>query len=292
MSTADAPDLRWEAIDRLYAAQAQGAPPDRRWLLVQTLASVGPRRALLRSLPLGGGGRVLDMGCGFAASTLEISALAATTVVGVDLDRPVLGQAQAVLVEASATGVVHPTSSAHLAAGDAYRLPFPDGSFNAVFSRFVFQHLSDPARAAAEIHRVLAPGGWACVVDVDDGLSISEPPPSSAFERLAGALRASQAAAGGDRRIGRRLAALLDQAGLTPNPILVLPQAAYHVPEPGDVERALMLERLRAAREGIVGGEHLTATEFDRDLAALASEQPGPTCEIEAHLAVVATKRS
>ena len=94
-----------------------------------------------------------------------------------------------------------------------------------MFSRFPFQHLSSPAAVAADVARLLGPGGTACVVGIDDGLSLSEPPPSLAFQRLAADLKASQAAAGGDRHIGRQLPALLDE-GLTPTAVIVLPQAA------------------------------------------------------------------
>lgn len=282
-------DARFSLIDQAYGRLAAAAPPGRRWLLVQTLVSGGPRRALLRSLALRPGMAVLDMGCGFGASTLEIAALGAGRVVGLDTDQPVLAVARRAGSEVAAGGGLGP-AAASFTAGDAYRLPFADRTFDVVFSRFVFQHLADPHLAAAEIGRILVPGGLACIVDVDDGLSISEPPPSPAFERLALALRASQTAAGGDRRIGRRLPHLLDQAGLTPNPVFVLPQAAYHRPEPGDPERTLMLERLGAARDAIVGGGHMTAAQFDADLAVFSQEAPGPTCEIEAHLAVLARR--
>src|SRR5262249_26094432 len=44
-------------------------------------------------------------------------------------------------------------------AADAHHLPFADASFDAVVSFNTFEHLSDPERAAAEILRVLKPGG-------------------------------------------------------------------------------------------------------------------------------------
>ena len=312
------PDARFVGIDQAYARHAHQAPAERRWLLVQTIVSALPRRTLIGSLPIRPGARVLDLGCGFGAASLEIAALSGCTVVGLDTDLPVLTLARAIADEVgSASGVGGlggggagggwggaggagggglggggggGGSAVSFAVGDAYRLPFPDRSFDMVFARFVFQHLRQAEQAASEVTRVLVPGGLACIVDVDDGLSISEPPPSLAFERLAKALQASQTSYGGDRRIGRRLPAILDRAGLVPNPVLVLPQAAYHRPEPGDPERLLMLERLGAARPGIVGGGHMTAEEFEADLAAFAAEAPGPTCEIEAHLAVLATR--
>ena len=43
--------------------------------------------------------------------------------------------------------------------GDAHRLPFKDGAFDAVISYNTFEHLRDPPVAASELHRVLRPGG-------------------------------------------------------------------------------------------------------------------------------------
>jgi len=43
--------------------------------------------------------------------------------------------------------------------GDAHALPFRDEVFDRVFAFNVFEHLRQPARAAAEIRRVLKPGG-------------------------------------------------------------------------------------------------------------------------------------
>jgi len=42
---------------------------------------------------------------------------------------------------------------------DLLDLPFDDGSFDAVVAQGVLEHVIDPQRAAAEIHRVLAPDG-------------------------------------------------------------------------------------------------------------------------------------
>jgi SAM-dependent methyltransferase/uncharacterized protein YbaR (Trm112 family) len=44
---------------------------------------------------------------------------------------------------------------------DGHDLPFRDGSFDAVVCQAVLEHVLDPPRVVAEIHRVLAPGGLA-----------------------------------------------------------------------------------------------------------------------------------
>lgn len=43
--------------------------------------------------------------------------------------------------------------------GDAFDLPFPEGSFDAVFSTGLFEHYADPSPIVAEMARVLHPGG-------------------------------------------------------------------------------------------------------------------------------------
>ncbi|NKC31025.1 methyltransferase domain-containing protein [Falsiroseomonas selenitidurans] len=47
---------------------------------------------------------------------------------------------------------------------DAHDLPFPDGSFDAVCAEAVLEHVCDPQRCVAEIHRVLRPGGFVWAV--------------------------------------------------------------------------------------------------------------------------------
>lgn len=51
------------------------------------------------------------------------------------------------------------------AAANIYRLPYPDGSFDAAFSCAVLQHLAHPRAALAEIRRVLTADGVIGIVD-------------------------------------------------------------------------------------------------------------------------------
>ena len=46
------------------------------------------------------------------------------------------------------------------------QLPFADGSFDAVFSAYVFRNLDDVDQTMAEVARVLRPGGMAGIVDL------------------------------------------------------------------------------------------------------------------------------
>lgn len=72
---------------------------------------------------------------------------ACARVVGVDVDPAV--QENPGLDEAV---VIHPGNP----------LPFADGTFDLVLCDHVFEHLDEPAAVAAELDRVLRPGGWIC----------------------------------------------------------------------------------------------------------------------------------
>jgi SAM-dependent methyltransferase len=54
--------------------------------------------------------------------------------------------------------------ASNLAVGDAENVGFRDGSFDLVYSWGVLHHSPDTARAVAEVHRVLKPGGTARIM--------------------------------------------------------------------------------------------------------------------------------
>jgi SAM-dependent methyltransferase len=65
--------------------------------------------------------------------------------------------------------------------GDAYALPYPDGSFSIVVSRYALHHLLDPEAALREMVRVCASGGRIVVVDA---YASENPTKAAAYNRL------------------------------------------------------------------------------------------------------------
>ena len=72
---------------------------------------------------------------------------------GVDISEPTVRQARAAFSDDGLRATV----------ADVRRLPFLDGSFDAVYSMGTIEHFHDPEIALHEMHRVLRPGGRAVV---------------------------------------------------------------------------------------------------------------------------------
>lgn len=103
-------------------------------------------------------------------------------------------------------------STASFVEGDAYRLPFEDSTVDIVVCERVWQHITEPDRAAAEIARVLRPGGRTVVIDTDWATAILHPGDPSVLE----ALRSFWLSRFPNPHSGRRLSGLLAAAGLEP----------------------------------------------------------------------------
>src|SRR5207248_3085609 len=63
--------------------------------------------------------------------------------------------------------------------GEVERLPYPDGAFTIVVTRFAMHHFLDPAAVFREMVRVCAPGGRIVVVDT---YTSEDPAKAAAFE--------------------------------------------------------------------------------------------------------------
>ncbi|MGA9279107.1 class I SAM-dependent methyltransferase [Ilumatobacter sp.] len=98
-------------------------------------------------LPLDGQ-RILDLGSGPGHYTAALER-AGATVVAVDLDEEDMRRA----VTRGQDGVLT----------DASRLPFPDGTFDGIFSSNLLEHVPASGPIFDEIERVLKPKGWAWV---------------------------------------------------------------------------------------------------------------------------------
>lgn len=92
------------------------------------------------------GSRCLDLGCGDGGTCGVFLKEHAAAYVGVDISEAAVNRARALGLDARLIE-------------DAAKLPFPDGTFDAVICSEVLEHIFLPHAVAREVLRVLRPGG-------------------------------------------------------------------------------------------------------------------------------------
>ena len=120
-----------------------------RWLgqlQLEALDALGP----------GPGDRLLDVGCGSGAA-VRAAALTVASAVGVDLSQGMIDRARE---------LAGATPNVEFQVADAEALPFNDATFTALLCTTSFHHYPNPGRAAAEMTRVLTPGGRIVIADM------------------------------------------------------------------------------------------------------------------------------
>ena len=95
------------------------------------------------------GERVLEAGCGVGAQTVTLAQNSPKAqITSIDLSPASLAQAEE---RVKAAGIRNVT----FRQADIHALPFSDNFFDHVFVCFVLEHLTDPARALAQLRRVI-----------------------------------------------------------------------------------------------------------------------------------------
>ncbi len=102
--------------------------------------------------------RVLDVACGTGVVTCALAGLAAE-VTGIDVTPAMIEHARELALERGLTNLVWRVAAIP-------PLPFEDGSFDLVVSRYAFHHFVDPPPVLREMARVCRPGGRIVVCDL------------------------------------------------------------------------------------------------------------------------------
>jgi SAM-dependent methyltransferase len=240
------------------------APPSRSYVLghsgdeLQRLIEQGQffgglTASVLQSAGIGGGMRVLDIGCGVG----DVSFLAARLVgpsgevIGVDRSAEAAALATHRASEAGLTNVRFVTQ-------DVADLRL-DAPVDALIGRLVLMYFADPAVMLRRLLSLVKPGGIVAFQELDMDGARSEPP-CPLFETAVARIRDAFARAGCDPRTGLKLARIFQEAGL-PAPRMILGARVEAAPDSpiydqvANVTRSLqpLMERLGVATAADIG---------------------------------------
>ena len=119
---------------------------------------------------------VLDVACG---GGIVVCAFARVVrhATGIDLTPAMIERARSLQAEQGLSNVSWKQ-------GDVLPLPWPDGAFSIVTSRFAFHHFLDPGAVLAEMRRVCAPGGKVVVIDTEASPDVAKAAEFNRMEKL------------------------------------------------------------------------------------------------------------
>ena len=169
--------------------------------------------ACLKELDLKSGESILDFGCGLGQFTRKMAATVGrqARVVGIERDQSQIDQALRLAEVDGETGLVDFRN------GDVTAAPLSNsewGSFDLSHARFLLEHVPCAKSVVDQMARSIRPGGRVIIVDDDHGDFRPWPEPSG-FPIIWRAYVATFEANGSDPYVGRKLATLLADAGLT-----------------------------------------------------------------------------
>jgi SAM-dependent methyltransferase len=137
------------------------------------IADEAALRIIVAAAEAGPDDTVLDVACG---GGIVVCAFASHVrhATGIDMTPAMLARARRLAADRGIANV-------SWREGDVAQLPWPDGVFTIVATRFAVHHFSEPAAVFAEMIRVCAPGGRIVVVDT---YASPDPAKAAAFNRL------------------------------------------------------------------------------------------------------------
>jgi SAM-dependent methyltransferase len=222
---------------------------------------VEQRRRLVDLVAMKPGERVVDIGSGPGLLACDIAAAFGPdgAVDGVDPSDSML---------AIARRREPPPGSAPIEfhRGDAYKLPFDEGTFDAAVSTQVYEYVEDMPAALAEARRVLRPGGRILILDTDWDSVVWHSRDEERMRRILAAWDEHLA----DPHLPRKLTGLLERAGFSVTELAAIPllNAGYDM----NTYSAGLVGFVRGFVPGHQGLTHEDADAWAADLASLGRD--------------------
>jgi ubiquinone/menaquinone biosynthesis C-methylase UbiE len=203
------------------------------------------------------GMRVVDVGCGGGAVSLEIAEMVGPSgsVVGLDLNSTFLKLARQAAGARALTNIEFREQRV-----ETWNEP---DAFDAAYSRFLMEHLRDPVGLIGRMWSAIRPGGLLVVEDADHSTWFCDPPDES-FDFFRETLGQVIDQRGGDHTFGRRLYHACRSAGVVDPTLSVVTPFCIR----GE-EKLVAWTTLDAVADSAVEARVRSRSELDHALASL-----------------------
>ncbi len=208
------------------------------------------------------GKTVADIGTGVGILPYLLKDKNPSKIIGIDLDRNFLNAAR-YLANAENMGYIN---------ADGCNIPVKDCAFDAVFARYVFQHVNLSGIFLSEIKRIIKEGGLLVIVDIEDDMNIFYPDLPKSSKKLFGIYSEYQKLKGGDRFISKKLPAFLSSWGF--KDIEIKPYALMFFKGRGESSKPealknaflLLQNELELVKEDLLSRKLIGSVEFHKGL--------------------------
>ncbi|MDJ1181782.1 class I SAM-dependent methyltransferase [Roseofilum casamattae] len=201
---------------------------------------------ILRDLNLSSGESFLEIGCGIGAVLgIILENFPDLKVAGIDIESAQIEYARQHLHRLGFDNKID------LRVGNASQLPWPDSSFDCVYTIWFLEHVANPQVILEEAYRVLKPGGRIILNETDYKTQLIWPD-SPDYQYLLESYHEMFLAADGNPYIGRVLGPLLTAVGF--REVTNIPWAFYHFGNTEDGDLQTYIDYIASCIESTVAG--------------------------------------
>jgi len=208
------------------------------------------------------GKTVADVGTGLGILPYLLRDKNISKIIGIDLDKNFLNAAR-YLTHAENTGYIN---------ADGRNMPVKDCAFDAVFARYVFQHVNLSGIFLSEIKRIMKDGGLLVIIDIEDDMNIFYPDLPESSRKLFEIYSEYQKLKGGDRSISKKLPGFLLSGGFKDIEIKPYTKAFFkggcESPDSGALKNAFLLvqNELELVKDDLMRRKLIGPVEFHKGL--------------------------
>ncbi|KAI5954434.1 hypothetical protein KGF54_002209 [Candida jiufengensis] len=211
--------------------------------------------------------KMLDVGCGPGSITIDFAKSYLTcggSIIGIEPTHELVDASNELKNKENVI-------NAEFQLGSIYNIPYPDNTFDLVYSHQVIVHIKDPIKALRELLRVIKPNGFVCVRDADIESTIISPEKFNLLKEYSILLVNNNVSS--DIKAGRYLKSKAIKAGYDPSKIkLTISSNLFSTKQEKQDWANMYTNRIKNAGEKAYPEDHVKDEEVKNQILKLYPE--------------------